>query len=510
MAHGHEVVPDNAESAVDPVAEVVAQAASDGGSGLARRRRLLSAVVVVAVVVSGLGIVSARVIKSPAQAAADTAAPPPSVMTAPVERRVLRESVIVRGTVSASQTVEISPSGSGEGGGSPVVTKMNLTAGSTFSSGRVLMEVSGRPVIALKGTLPVYRDLKPGAEGEDVAQLQQVLKEAGHSTSDDRSGYFGAGTKAALAAFYQGIGYDPLPAEADGDASVASAQDAVTAARRNVEDLQAAQRSAADPGRTAGSPAAPATGRVPGTGDGSSPTTQLQRAGEDLAKAQQQLAQVKARTGPMLPAAEVVYLKGFPARVDKVAAEVGSHVSGSVMTVSAGRLVVRGFLQDQQRRLVRPGQRVQIVSELEGKSAMATVRSVSDSVAQQQQTPGTEGPQAESSGAQGYAMVVVPDKGLDASMAGQDVRLTIETAATEDKVLVVPVTAVSAGADGSTAVTAAERNGTRHRIPVTTGAAGDGYVEIRPEAGFALAAGDQVITGVAATGTGSSAVSGRS
>jgi hypothetical protein len=70
---------------------------------LARRRRVLGTAIVTAVVVTGLGLGASQVIKSPAQVAADTAPPPPSVLTVAVERRVLRDSVIVRGTVTASQ-----------------------------------------------------------------------------------------------------------------------------------------------------------------------------------------------------------------------------------------------------------------------------------------------------------------------------------------------------------------------------------------------------------------------
>jgi hypothetical protein len=57
----------------------------------------------------------------------------------------------------------------------------------------------------------------------------------------------------------------------------------------------------------------------------------------------------------MLPASEVVYLKDFPARVEKIGATIGTQVSGSVMTVSAGQLVVTGVLSGQQRALVRSG-----------------------------------------------------------------------------------------------------------------------------------------------------------
>ncbi|MFI8768048.1 peptidoglycan-binding protein [Streptomyces sp. NPDC053792] len=474
--------------------------ASGPGNALARRRRLLGAVTAAAVLVSGLGIVAARVIKSPAQAAADTAAPPPSVITAAVEHRVLEEAVILRGSVHASQTVEISAAVSGGAGGAPVITKMNVGAGDTFRSGRVLMEVSGRPVIALKGSVPVYRDLKPGAEGEDVAQLQSALRERGHDTGGDRSGLFGPGTKAALSAFYRSVGYDALPAEDGGEEELTGAQEAVTEATRRIEDIQAAARGAQGTrgGAEADGKGTASTAGGAGLGDLGDSAVELRRAREDLAKAQDRLDRVKAKTGPMLPASEVVYLKGFPARVDSVSAGVGSKAQGNALTVSAGVLVVEGFLQKHQRGLVRPGQPVEIFSEWEGKSARATVRSVATGLARPQPAAGAGEGVPDKSAAQGYAMVVAPDKPLDASMAGQDVRLTVQTAATDGAVLVVPVTAISAGADGRTAVTVLRADGKRLRVPVSTGGTGDGYVEVRPAREGELSAGDQVITGVAA------------
>ncbi|WP_369392378.1 peptidoglycan-binding protein [Streptomyces sp. CG1] len=468
--------------------------ADDGTSsavqGLARRRRVLGAAVVSALVVSGLGLGASQVIKSPAQAAADTAPPPPSVLTASVERRVLRDSVIIRGTVAASQTVQIAPSGSRqEGAGAPVVTKVNVQAGDTFRPGRPLLEISGRPVIALKGALPVYRDLKPGTEGDDVAQLQKALADTGHPAAGDRIGFFGPGTKAALNALYRSIGYDPLPAVPDSENTVTSAQDAVTEAQRHLQDVQSTGHSTAAPGQDG------KAGAEGVTGDRS---VDVSRAREDLQRAETKLAEAKDKSGPMLPTSEVVYVKGFPARVDEVEASVGSQVSGTVMTVSAGQLVVRGFLSREQHTLIRPGQRVQILSELDGTTATATVRSVAATVTRSQADgqgqDGHSAPAGDTS--QGFAVTVAPDKALPVSLDGQDVRLTIETAATSNRVLVVPVTAISAGADGSTAVTVAAGGDRRRRVPVVTGASGDGYVEVRPVPQARLGVGEKVITGI--------------
>ncbi|MDJ0341981.1 peptidoglycan-binding domain-containing protein [Streptomyces sp. H10-C2] len=317
---------------------------------LARRRVWVIAVALGALVLSGVGVGASLVIRSPAQAAAERTAPPPDLLTAPVERRVLKDSVILRGTVRAGQSVDVSPSvAAGEGSGTPVVTKLLVVPRGTVADGKVLLEVSGRPVFALKGTLPVYRDLKPGATGDDVAQLQRALGELGHGSGGDPCGTFGSGTKEALRGFYAAIGYDPLPAHADGGAALKSAQDAVTSAERALEDAQDAQAAVSTTGATGatGAPNASATGK-PGISRAS--RRAVERAREDLAAARTALTAALATDGPMLPAGEVVYLEGFPARVDSIPAHVGSKVSGAaVMTVSAGALVVRGSLQEYQK-----------------------------------------------------------------------------------------------------------------------------------------------------------------
>lgn len=101
----------------------------------------------------------------------------------------------------------------------------------------------------------------------------------------------------------------------------------------------------------------------------------------------------------------------------------------------------------------------------------------------------------------GYRMVVRADQPLPAGFAGQDVRLTIESASTDGEALVVPVTAVSAGADGRTVVTAVSAEGTQRRIEVRTGTSGDGFVAVTPAQPGSLTAGTRVVIGVASRGT---------
>ncbi|MFB8352379.1 peptidoglycan-binding protein [Streptomyces niveus] len=452
---------------------------STEGGALARRRKVLVAVVVGAVILSGVGIAASTVIKSPAQVAAEAGAPERDVLTAQVESRVLKESVILRGKVVADRTVTISPSASVAEGAASIVTKLSAKAGDKVEAGRVLVEISGRPVFALRGALPVYRDLKPGARGDDVTQLQQALAGLGFGGGGDPKGEFGAGTQAALASYYESIGYDPRPVSEDGPSQVGAATEGVTAANRALQDIRA---------------------------DGASDATAVTRAEEDLANAQRALDQARLQAGAMLPASEVVVLDRFPARVESVRLRVGDVAASSVMTISSGALAVQGTLTSSRKSLVRTGHVVRILSELTGDEFSGVVTALSDPTTAGSGEAGESSDAGSGGGSEGGADMgggaglislvnVKPDKEIPAELAGQEVRLTVEAATSKGKVLVVPVTAVSAAADGSTVVTVLEEGGEQRRVKVRTGLSGDGYVEITPAAESDLAAGEKVIVG---------------
>jgi hypothetical protein len=432
------------------------------------------------------------------------------VITAPVEYRTLASSMILRGTVVAGQSVEITPGGGAADGGSPTVSKLPLKAGDQVRAGRLLVEVSGRPVIALQGTVPLYRDLKPGAQGSDVGRLQDALQRLGHSTSPDNRGRFGEGTKTAVTALYDALGYEPVPVGgAEGSDAVTSAEAQVTSAERALDDAkdaletaEAGSGSGTGSTKMTGSPAG-AAGEADGGGRDPKPLRKaVKRAREDLATAHEGLVAARAAAGPMVPSGEVAFLESFPARVQDLPVRLGGKVQGAVMTVAAGPLVVHGYVPDHQKALIRAGQKAEILSEVNGATAQASVRSIATT----RTTPRPDGdtqdgqPAGEQDDADGYLMTLAPGRPLEAEWTGQNVRLTVLAATTGGKVLVVPVTAVSAGPDGSTAVTVLEDDGRQRRVRVKPGTTGDGHVEVTPLGSGALGEGDQVVTGVRADG----------
>ncbi|WP_239120829.1 peptidoglycan-binding protein [Catellatospora chokoriensis] len=436
--------------------------------GSMSRRRVLVWGLAGAGAISIGGIGAGGFIKSPQQAAADAAPPAPATLTAEVERRVLVDTVVLRGTVAAGGTFEVTPTS--REGREAVVTRVQVTVGSTVKAASTLLEVGGRPLFALPGSIPVYRDLRPGMSGKDVKQLQSALRSVGVDPGES-NGVFGPGTKRAVTKLYQRLSYEPM-VEGDPQTLVASAEQVRQAKRA----LVAAQEQL---GRLLSAQPAPANDAA----DVVQARRTVTYAEEDLATAKKADAEVQARSGPMLPAAEVVFLPKFPARVDALKARVGSAVVAPLITMSSGALVVRAKINPAQRALLREGMPVEITAELLGVTGDGRIESIGDL-------------EADETGTRAHELVVVSaGDPLDPRLAAQDVRLTVRAASTDGEVLVVPLSGVFSGADGKLSVQLLEQGGRLSRVTVTTGVSGDGYVAVTPVDG-SIDPGDRVVVGV--------------
>ena len=153
------------------------------------------------ILLAGGGWVAAQQIKSPAQVAADTAAPTASLVTAAVERRSLSTEVIVRGTGRYGKPQPISLPSSALKTSTQVISRIaKPDAGPARAL--VAMTVSGRPVFVLQGATPMHRDIGPGDSGEDVRQLERALARFGYSPGGVDGRYDGS-TAAAVAQMYR-------------------------------------------------------------------------------------------------------------------------------------------------------------------------------------------------------------------------------------------------------------------------------------------------------------------
>lgn len=149
---------------------------------------------------------------SPEQAAADASPPPAAVATARVERRVVADIVAVRADVVPASAIEISATVGSDVARLSVVTDVFVRPGDRVESGDALVALSDRPIIALHGDVPLYRDLDRGSTGRDVERLQAGLRSAGATIPADETGTVGDDTIKAVTALYEPLGYDvPSP-----------------------------------------------------------------------------------------------------------------------------------------------------------------------------------------------------------------------------------------------------------------------------------------------------------
>jgi hypothetical protein len=484
----------------------------------------LGLVVALAVVMAVAGWLVGTTITSPEDAARRAGAPDASPITVPVERRVIETAVVVRGDVRFAAKFDLSvDSDLGDGGlGQQVVTGRVPAAGSQLAEGAVALEVSGRPVFVLQGALPMYRGLRPGAVGADVAQLESALKRLGLFTGTPDNRYDQA-TATAVKRMYDGAGYaaiglstaerqqqtaaqqqvdsaraarvaaeQALAAAAAGPprSAVLSAQGEVEQAQMALDQAQAAYDQEPTPARAADLAAArnrlavaqAALDELMTPAD----TTALRRAVDDAKTtekaAQTALAELSATLGYRVPRGEVVFVPSLPRQVGQVAARIGDPPSGAVLSLTATTVQVDIALSTQEKQLVAVGDAARLDDQVSGVDLTGTVAMIADSPGTDGVLPGT------------FYARVRPDSGDLQRLAGLNLRVTIPVQSTGGPVLAVPVAALVTDASGRVTVRVREVVGdsvTTRDVPVTVGLSSDGFAQVEGD----LAEGDLVIVG---------------
>jgi peptidoglycan hydrolase-like protein with peptidoglycan-binding domain len=414
-----------------------------GGSRLARRRRVLLGVGIAAALLAVGGLIGASFVKSPQQLAADTAAPPPTVTTAPVVSQVLTSSVQMRGQVYPSTQYDVyvsAPSSSSTAGastGAVYISKLEVAAGDTIRNGEQLAELDGQPLFVLTGPVPAWRDLTPGESGPDVAELQKALGSLGYYDGGDAAGYFGPATQDAVAAYYEHLGY------------TAPSSGGVPAADVVFLPSLPASVVAVNGG----------AGQQPGQ-----PFLELAARGS------------LALTGELPPAYAGQVKPGLKVSIfDEV---TGIHATGTVANLGAATITVP----------------TGTVVDIGSGAASASSNSSSNSSSSDSSSSSSGSSSSGSSGATTFIpLAVTPSAPLAAALNGENVLVTVVTGQTEGPVLTVPVAAIVTTASGTSYVTVAGAHGKQTSVPVTPGLAENGYVQVTPAHSGALAAGDRVV-----------------
>ncbi|MBO9556843.1 MAG: hypothetical protein J7523_19915 [Cellulomonas sp.] len=503
------------------------------------------AVVAVVCLAAGLGL--SRLIVSPGQAAANAAPPTAGPITVPVESRVIGNEVVLRGDVGYDDPVDLQIE-VGDLGGPAVVTGQVKEVGETIDAAAVVLEVAGRPVIALPGDLPTYRTLRSGVSGPDVQQLKAALRAVGIDGGDPAGATYDSTAAAGVRALYQKVGYEAPTGGEEVTGAVRSAQEAVASAEAGVRTAQAALAGAGKPGTADGAAVTQADGAVreaeaqldylrqqcalpvaptdapnpectpPGILAAENavanaraarsaldvvPDTTIERdavraAQDQLKAARDALAEAQSDALTPLPSNEVVYLPSLPRRVDAVSVQRGGVVQGKFMSVSGATVQVTATASRADAELLATGT-VGTMS-VDGTDVAVTVAEVTD--------PDTKPDAASGGGSDDGAKAPTGDRRKVvftvgeltpeqlASIQGSNVRVRVPVSSTDGEVLAVPLAALTAGPGGESRIEVMS-GGTSTLVEVTTGLAASGFVEIT-EAKEPLKAGDLVVVGVSA------------
>lgn len=437
-------------------------------------------------------------VQTPAQRAANAAPPPPSMITAEVERSVVTSGFTTRARLRPQYLTAVSHVG-GAGQGRAVVSGLPKRAGAAVRAGEVCAVVSGRPLIVLRGAVQSYRDLRYGDRGQDVDQLRAALAGLGFRVGDPK-GRYGVRTATAIRQLYARTGF-----EAPRDPALAAdgADDPELAVRATRRALDSARRRAVAAARALGQARRDLAAARAATG----PTSAQARAAEATylaavdadaearaAIADAQDAQARAATrqrllapGMYLPMAEVAYVPQLPARVIDVTARLGEPVAGDLLRIGSGAVHAVGPLTREQA----PAARVGMAAELELLDGTRVAGRVVAVEAARPDEP-TEGGDQASPGQEDAAATVVAGFGrnLPGTVTAEEVALRVTTSTSPAGSLVVPVAAIHTDASASWVRVVIGRTVTT--VPVQVGLVADGRAAVTAAR---LAAGDRVMVG---------------
>jgi hypothetical protein len=161
-----------------------------------RRRTILAIGVPVAVVLVAAAV--AAVVWQPWRDLTPAAATEKPA-TVKAERTTLTSDLLLSGDLTYGDTIQMP-------GRQGIVTWLP-SVGAVIAVGHSVYEVDGRPVIAVQGSRPFWRDLRVGIDdGPDVLQLEQALAALGYGAHVTVDTHFTSATAAAVKAWQKALG----------------------------------------------------------------------------------------------------------------------------------------------------------------------------------------------------------------------------------------------------------------------------------------------------------------
>jgi hypothetical protein len=386
--------------------------------------------------------------RTPAQRAEETAEPEDSVITVRVDQDQLIETLEFDAVLDRTGDFPVPAPAAPEGIETALASKLPLEVGDEVKAGTVLLEVSGRPMIALEGDVPAYRDLQEGDEGPDVEQLQLALQQI---YGTPKTGKFDARTVADVKKLYDHAGYDHATTSEE------------------VAD-ETPEGEGEEP------PAGEGDEEAENTGGGQ--TTTVERV--------------------TVPSSEVVFLPDLPMQVGKINAKQSAPVGTEepVMVLASGDWKLEAKLDEEvASELSKLGGDAELEfgdGPMEGQEVGAFELETREEQGETDEWTGEEGEPVEVT----YAVFEFDaDKieGIDDLAPGEEQEVTLILARSAEDALIVPLSALWTDAEDRTMLTIVEGEDAKERhveVSVTLRHEGRGVVEaVEGE----LAEGDEVV-----------------
>ncbi|WP_205326823.1 hypothetical protein [Glycomyces sp. YM15] len=373
--------------------------------------------------------------RTPAQRAEETAEPEDSVITVRVDQDQLIDTLEFDAELNRTGDFEVpAPANPPEGIETALASKLPLEVGDEVKAGTVLLEVSGRPMIALEGDVPAYRDLKEGDTGPDVKQLQLALQQI---YGTPKTGTFDARTIADVKKLYDHAGYDHATTSEEVPDETSEGDDDAPPAGEGDE----------------------------GENTGGGQATTVERV--------------------IVPASEVVFLPDLPMQVSKINAKQSAPVGtdAPVMVLASGDWKLEAELDEKAAsELSKLGGDAELEfgdGPMEGQEVGAFELETREEEGEPDEWSGEEGQPVEVTYAV-FEFDAEKIEGIDDLAPGEEQEVTLILARSAEDALIVPLSALWTDAEDRTMLTVVEGDDEKERhveVEVTLRHEGRGVVQ---------------------------------
>lgn len=394
--------------------------------------------------------------QTPEQRAEEAAEPEDSVITVRVDQDQLIETLEFDAVFDRTGDFPVPAPAAPEGIETALASKLPLKVGDEVKAGTVILEVSGRPMIALEGAVPAYRDLTEGDTGPDVDQLQLALQQL---YGTPKTGKFDARTVADVKKLYDNIGYD----------HATRSEEVVT------EETGGDDTAGGDEG------AGGETGGDENTGGGQAATVER----------------------VVVPSSEVVFLPDLPMQVGKINAKQSAPVGTDqpVMVLASGDWKLEAKLDEETAQaLSRAGGDAELEfgdGPMEGQEVGPFELEAREEAAEQEEGGFFEGDEGEQQTQEVTYAVFEFDaekiEGADELVPGEEQEVTLVLARSAEDALIVPLSALWTDGEDRTMLTVREgEDGKERQVEVDVTLRHDGRGVVEPVDGE-LAKDDEVV-----------------